>query len=44
MADKPHIQKTNAARLLEAEMSAAAELDVPLLAEAHTGLSWYDAK
>ena len=32
------------AAILEAEMSAAAQLDVPLLAEAHTGLSWYDAK
>ena len=32
------------ARILEEEMSAAARLDVPLLAEAHTGLSWYDAK
>ena len=32
------------ARILEEEMSAAAALDVPLVAEAHTGLSWYDAK
>ena len=31
-------------QILEEEMSAAASLDVPLVAEAHTGLSWYDAK
>ncbi|MBO4677585.1 MAG: DNA polymerase I [Oscillospiraceae bacterium] len=44
IAECPPELAEKAARLLEAEMSAAAELDVPLLAEAHIGASWYDAK
>ena len=44
IAECPPELAEKAARLLEAEMSAAAELDVPLLAEAHIGSSWYDAK
>ena len=31
-------------RLLEEEMAAAASLRVPLLVEAHSGKTWYDAK
>ncbi|MBR5700923.1 MAG: DNA polymerase I, partial [Oscillospiraceae bacterium] len=44
IAECPPELAEKAARLLETEMSAAAELDVPLLAEAHIGASWYDAK
>ena len=44
IAECPPELAEQTARLLEAEMSAAAELDVPLLAEAHVGRSWYDAK
>lgn len=31
-------------RMLEEEMGAAAELSVPLLSEAHSGATWFDAK
>ena len=31
-------------REIHEKYPAAAELDVPLLAEAHIGASWYDAK
>ena len=44
IAECPEDLAERCGRILEEEMSAAARLDVPLLAEAHTGLSWYDAK
>ena len=44
IAECPAELGEQAARILEEEMSAAASLDVPLLAEAHMGASWYDAK
>ena len=44
IAECPPELAERTARLLEEEMSSAAELDVPLLVEAHTGASWYDAK
>ena len=44
IAECPEDLAERCAHILEEEMSAAARLDVPLLAEAHTGLSWYDAK
>ena len=44
IAECPPDLADRAARILEEEMSAAAVLDVPLLAEAHVGESWYDAK
>ncbi len=44
IAECPQDLAETCASILEEEMGAAARLDVPLLVEAHTGLSWYDAK
>ena len=44
IAECPPELADRTASILEEEMAAAAKLDVPLLAEAHTGRSWYDAK
>ena len=40
----PENEAEEVSRILREEMESAAELSVPLVAETHTGKSWYDAK
>ncbi|HWQ51097.1 MAG TPA: DNA polymerase I [Terriglobales bacterium] len=44
IVEAPEAEAGTAARILEYELSHAAELSVPLTAEVHAGRSWYDAK
>ena len=44
IVEAPEEEAEKAAALLTEEMRGAAELAVPLLADAGTGKSWYDAK
>ncbi|MCL1835198.1 MAG: DNA polymerase I [Oscillospiraceae bacterium] len=44
IAECPEGEAEEVSAILRAEMENAAKLSVPLLAEAHTGKSWHDAK
>jgi DNA polymerase-1 len=40
----PESEAEQVKAILTEEMQAVADLSVPLIAEAHTGRSWYEAK
>ena len=42
--EAPLKEKDIAARILTEEMENAFQMDAPLVAEAKSGMSWYDAK
>ena len=42
--EAPLNEKDIAARILTEEMENAFQMDAPLVAEAKSGMSWYDAK
>ena len=44
IAECPEALSERVAAILTEEMQGAADLPVPLTAEAHCGLNWYDAK
>ena len=44
LVECPEAEADKVMEIVTAEMEAAAELSVPLVAEAHKGMSWFDAK
>ena len=44
MIEAPLKEKDIAARILTEEMENAFQMNAPLVAEAKSGMSWYDAK
>ena len=44
IVEAPESEATQAARLLQEEMEGAAQLSVPLVADAAAGKTWYEAK
>ena len=42
--EAPEDEAERAEQILRQEMMGAAKLDVPLVANAHVGKSWYEAK
>ena len=44
IVEAPESEAPQAARLLQEEMEGAAQLSVPLVADAAAGKTWYEAK